>query len=554
MPAPGKNAWENAIALDKENGDTLWQDSIIKEIASLDELGCFSYRSPKSGKPEGYQYAPLHIVFDVKPDLRRKSRLVANGAVIDAEGLSFYSSVVKGVSSRLLDVIAHRDGLSTLCGDVSNAFVTAKAVESVFSRAGPEFQDREDSILVIEKALYGLRGSSRAFRAHFADFLKGLGFSATRYDRDVWIRLREDDEGYDYICTHVDDFKIVARDPERWMTQIKGVFCIKGDGPPSYYLGNDYTFDEEEQCWVTGCTTYLKEAIRKVEAPDKCGLLYPHHTPLPPECHPEMDESPLLDDQDTRRYQMLIGMAQWAVTIGRVDIAFAVNSLSRFSANPRQGHFELIQYLFGYLKQYPNRRILINSDPMVYDEKLLDEFDANFLEDYPDAVEELPTGLPTPRGRELDTWVFFDADHAHDQKTRRSVTGLITYVGSTPVQWSSKRQGCIATSTYCAEFVAMRAAVEEAIAIRYMLRCLGVPVTQSTVIAGDNLGSIQSAANAHGDLKKKHVAISYHAVREAVAARIVTPVWINSHENFADMLTKSLGKNAFQGLLPFVLY
>ena len=41
-------------------------------------------------------------------------------------------------------------------------------------------------------------------------------------------------------------------------------------------------------------------------------------------------------------------------------------------------------------------------------------------------------------------------------------------------------------------------------------------------------------------LKKKHVAISFHAVREAVAARIVAPFWIESHENYADICTKQL--------------
>jgi hypothetical protein len=50
-------------------------------------------------------------------------------------------------------------------------------------------------------------------------------------------------------------------------------------------------------------------------------------------CHPELDESQLLDLNGIHKYQMLIGMAQWACTIGHLDIAFAVLSLSHFSAN-----------------------------------------------------------------------------------------------------------------------------------------------------------------------------------------------------------------------------
>jgi hypothetical protein len=114
-----------------------------------------------------------------------------------------------------LDLIAHRNNLKILCGDIGNAFITADCMEKVNFRAGPEFGGREDSVLLVvfKKALYGLvRSSSRAFRAHFADFLRGLGFFACRYDRDVWLREREELDGYDYVCTHVDDFKIVARD------------------------------------------------------------------------------------------------------------------------------------------------------------------------------------------------------------------------------------------------------------------------------------------------------------------------------------------------------
>ena len=121
----------------------------------------------------------------------------------------------------MLDLIAHRDKLKIVCGDVGNAFVTAPCLEKVYSRAGPEFGEQQDTVMILVKALYGLQSSSRAFRGHFADFLKSLGFHSCRYDRDVWMRLRNDHSGYDYLCTHVDDFKIVAADPDCWIEHIK---------------------------------------------------------------------------------------------------------------------------------------------------------------------------------------------------------------------------------------------------------------------------------------------------------------------------------------------
>jgi Reverse transcriptase (RNA-dependent DNA polymerase) len=125
------------------------------------------------------------MIFEVKQDGRRKARLVAGGHPVEPRGMSHMSTAVKGISIRLLLTIAHRDGLSVLTGDVSNAFITAPCLEKVYSYAGPEFGERAGSIVVLNKAMYGLRSSGRAFRADFAETLRAMGFKATRYDRYV---------------------------------------------------------------------------------------------------------------------------------------------------------------------------------------------------------------------------------------------------------------------------------------------------------------------------------------------------------------------------------
>ena len=145
---------------------------------------------------------------------------------------------------------------------------------------------------------------------------------------------------------------------------------------------------------------------------------------------------------------------------------------------------------------------MFDSRPLLVDDELLtDSFHPDFLEDYPGACEDIDPNLPKAYGAELTTSIFFEADHAHDHVTRRSISGIIVFIGSTPVMWQSKRQRCIATSTYCAEFIAMRSAVEEAISIPYMLRCLGVPVIKPTELFGNNFGVIQSAKIPEGGLR-----------------------------------------------------
>ncbi len=156
--------------------------------------------------------------------------------------------------------------------------------------------------------------------------------------------------------------------------------------------------------------------------------------------------------------------------------------------------------------------------------KDLQEPDEEFKRLYLDAYKELDPQQPEPFGNPLLTGVFFDSDHAHDKVTNRSCTGLVVYVGSTPVMWSSKRQGSIASSSYEAEFLAGHQACEEAIALRYMLRSLGCRIKGRTVMYGDNQGMLTSSTKIDAECKKKHVQISYNIMRECVAAGVTNPV------------------------------
>ena len=343
------------MKLDVSNNNSKWKDAIEKEVATLIAMKYFRLPTPdECGKlktENGWQHAPLRMIFDVIHDLRHKARLVVMGNQVDPHGLATRATVVKGISVRLLDLIEHRDGLETLCGDIGNAFINAETNEKVFTKLGPEIgADLADEFVIIRKALYGLTRYANRFHNLLADHLRCLGFKATRYDRDVWICPREDKLGYNYICTHVDDFKIVARDPSHWMKKIQDVFIVKSIGPPKYYLGNDYSRDSTTGQWQVGCTTYIKEALRRVES--IFGDIKRRQTPLPTsrDYHPELDASPILNGKGHTHFQMLMGMLQWLVTIGRPDLCHANASLSRFGACLRETHLSLALHVFGYIK------------------------------------------------------------------------------------------------------------------------------------------------------------------------------------------------------------
>ena len=541
---------EQALALDKANGNNLWKEAIDKEMTALRDLKCFEFRDKGDIPGDEYQKTRLMMIFDVKNDLRRKARLVAQGQLVDILDHVVYSSCVKAISVRLLCVIAHKNKLDIKCGDIGNAFVNAYTAEKIYCIAGLEFG--EDSIgktIIIKKALYGLASSAERWHSMLAATLRAEGWKPTRYDRDVWIRLHEPTNTYEYICTYVDDFMVFSRDTKSIMDFFHKHFCIKGDGPPDYYLGNDYKKDPHGR-WTVGCKKYIKDVLIKVQ--ETHGTLRKRNNPCEQDVHLETDASPLLNAIEHRQYQQLIGILNWIMQIGRIDIAYATISLARFVAAPRRTHLLHALHIFAYLKSYPNVRTVVDSSDPIYEygeEHLNANIQKKMEKFYPEASEEIDRRLPTPLYPELQTTVFVDSDHAHDKVTRRSVTGIIIFVGRTPVQAISKRQSSIETSTYGAEFNAMRTASEEVIAIRYMLRCLGVTVDKPTPVIGDNAAVIINASYPESLLKKKHVAISYHKTRECVAAGIVQPLKTKTTFNFADALTKALPTRLFKDLM-----
>jgi len=77
----------------------------------LCEMDCFSYheKSYKPNRNEGYQWTRVQMIFDVKTDLRWEARLVDGGHLLELLDTEVYSSTVKGISVKLLNVIARTD-------------------------------------------------------------------------------------------------------------------------------------------------------------------------------------------------------------------------------------------------------------------------------------------------------------------------------------------------------------------------------------------------------------------------------------------------------------
>jgi len=71
---------------------------------------------------------------------------------------------------------------------------------------------------------------------------------------------------------------------------------------------------------------------------------------------------------------------------------------------------------------------------------------------------------------------------------------------------------------------------------------------------GDNESVVNSAAQPHAKLHKRHTALSFHRVRETIAAGILWFVHIPGDSNPADILSKHWGYQQVWQLLQPLLF
>jgi hypothetical protein len=130
------------------------------------------------------------------------------------------------------------------------------------------------------------------------------------------------------------------------------------------------------------------------------------------------------------------------------------------------------------------------------------------------------------------------ADHAADTVTRRSRTGFLVYLKCALVQWFSKKQNSVESSSFGSEFIAMKQCCEYLRGLRYKLRMMGIPVVGPSYIQGDNQSVLANTTIPDSTLKKKSQSIAYHLVREGVSRDEWRTVYVNTHDNDVDLLTK----------------
>ena len=193
----------------------------------------------------------------------------------------------------------------------------------------------------------------------------------------------------------------------------------------------------------------------------------------------------------------------------RPDLAFAVASLSQFSSNPGQPHWDAIKHVLRYLRGTADHRLTYGSHT----------------------------------GTSLLFDGYCDSDWGSSKDDRRSVTGYAFMLGGGAVSWQSKKQPTVALSSVEAEYMAACQAAREALWWQKLLHELGVARHPTTVIHSDSQGSIALSKNPEHHARSKHIDIRHHFIREQVAANHISLQYMPTEDMLADVMTKPLSRD-----------
>ena len=493
-----------------------WAEAEDIEWEAIKEYGTYKWITYE----EMYKINPFARVISTKwcykrkPD-RYKARVVARGflqspwdvgethsnvAKLSSVRATLSKAAVKDYNIRQIDI-----GNAYLCADLSG--------EHVFC-SPPEGRENPGYVMYLQKALYGLKNSAKAWFDTFSAYLKSLGYSQSHYDDCLWEYKKGNKRLY--IIVFVDDCLVIGDDDyiDDFITKVSKKFKIRDLGEAETFLGMEIVRNRKNRTLKIKQTKYIENMANRFGLTEA----KPLYTPLDPraDLSKSKDKSELHPDNEL--YRSIIGSAMYAAQLCRPDIMFAVCKLSRYLNEPTKAHMTQAKRVLTYLYTTKNNGI-------TYGKKVHGIIGHDII------------------------FGYADADFASDLNNRRSTTGWIFMYNGGAISWRSHQQSIVALSTSEAEYMALSDAAKEARSLLKLNITLETNSLQNIKIFEDNRGALRWTSTLSEPNRTKHIDVAYHHIREWVRIGSISILPVETSLQLADAMTKALPRPQHEFLM-----
>ena len=146
-----------------------------------------------------------------------------------------------------------------------------------------------------------------------------------------------------------------------------------------------------------------------------------------------------------------------------------------------------------------------------------------------------------------------DSDFAGDTSHRKSVSGIILRLAGGTIFYKTKYQECIALSSTEAEFTAAAEAGKYILYVRSILEQIGIPQELATILHEDNRGALLMANTQKPTKRTRHMDVKHFKLQDWVEQDLIKLEAIATADNYADAMTKAVGKSLFHRHMDYVL-
>lgn len=497
-----------------------WKKSMKEEIDSMERLGVWKIvPRPKGVTTLKGRWVYKNKLGDNNQLIRRKSRFVAKGfqQVYGRDFFETHSPVAKMKSIKLILSLVAQLNLELYQIDFDTAFLNANVSEDIYMEQ-PEgfYKGSSNSVCKLIKSIYGLKQASRNWNLEIDSFMKSIGYTPLISDSCVYLKRTQADR-FILLSLYVDDTIVACDEVDKlvWESDKKAIaskYAIKDLGECEWILNMKVTRDRSNRTITLSQEAYIERIIREfnmenmkpASTPASIGDLF-----LPV----DGTDPQLLGKRQSIQYQSMVGALLYAANITRIDIAYIVGQLCRYTSKPCAHHMQAAIQVFRYLKRTTAACLIFG---------LHQSFNP----------------------KSINVTAYSDANWGSDLETGKSNSGGLIRFNGDIIGWHSKRQKSVAQSSAESEYMALAETVKEALWYRSWVYEIFNHYICCTIKC-DNTAAIQLSQNDSIHNRSKHISIRYHLVRDTVKKGRINIMWVGTREQQADVLTKALGPSLF---------